>query len=410
MKTTALIRVLAFATLLTAACGTANLPAARNLATPPATMSAPETVFPSAQPTPSPVAPSPTSTPTQAPVALYLAAPCNPPSDRRLALVTLRGSNQIVVRDITDMSHPSTASSLRTYPASVGASDAMEGAIGQFVCETQVSYVGGGSGDSYGLPTNLYRAPLPGSSKLVIKGKEVFVFAWSRDGTTLLYVAVDDAAGGNELHELRNGVDRVIASLPGLGVGGCEYEPCPGPFQNPGDKWDMRISFSPDGTHFAVVQWGIEVYLRIWSSNGKLVSHSDSLDTSMSIWAGSDFYFRDQKGVERWHNGTTSTFLPGVVWIRPKASADGRQIVYAARDAQHVAHVFIVDTATGAVRDLGKGRAEPAFLSPRYVWDQAETTGFPGIATGKTYVYDLQTNTESSSVITSVVDVWPHAA
>jgi hypothetical protein len=35
---------------------------------------------------------------------------------------------------------------------------------------------------------------------------------------------------------------------------------------------------------------------------------------------------------------------------------------------------------------------------------------FPVIATGKTYVYDLQDGTETESIITSVSDVWPHAA
>jgi len=32
------------------------------------------------------------------------------------------------------------------------------------------------------------------------------------------------------------------------------------------------------------------------------------------------------------------------------------------------------------------------------------------IADGKTYIFDLQTATEAGSIITTVFDVWPHAA
>jgi hypothetical protein len=31
-------------------------------------------------------------------------------------------------------------------------------------------------------------------------------------------------------------------------------------------------------------------------------------------------------------------------------------------------------------------------------------------AIGKTYIYDLQDSTETQSIITSVIDVWPHPA
>ena len=62
---------------------------------------------------------------------------------------------------------------------------------------------------------------------------------------------------------------------------------------------------------------------------------------------------------------------------------------------------------------------EPAFLTDRYIWYQAEPAcvtartcqpSFPSIAKGKTYIYDLRERTETSSLITSVIDVWPHAA
>ncbi len=139
----------------------------------------------------------------------------------------------------------------------------------------------------------------------------------------------------------------------------------------------------------------------------------------MSVWSGSSLYFRDSSGVEVWRDGVVSTFLPGVAWITPKASPGGGQIVYEARDTQGSAHVFVVDTSSGNVRDLGKERAEPAFLTSRYIWYEVESPcvaagacepSFPGIASGTTYIYDLHDGTETESMITSVVDVWPHPA
>jgi hypothetical protein len=179
------------------------------------------------------------------------------------------------------------------------------------------------------------------------------------------------------------------------------------------------LSYSPDGAFISVVQSGISSFLRVWTADGRVLSSSDAQGTSMSIWSGGSLYFHDSKGVEVWRDGVVSTFLPGIAWIRPKASPGGGQIVYEARDAKGSANVFLVDTASGKIRDLGTSRAEPAFLTPRYVWYEAEPvcvaagtcgSSFPGIATGTTYIYDLQDGTETESVITSVADVWPHAA
>jgi hypothetical protein len=345
--------------------------------------------------------------------------PASALSSRNLALVTLRGSNSIIVRDITDIAHPTTVGELATMPAPVGYGPSLEGALGQFVSATELSYLGGPTDDYYGLPTSLFRISFPGLfPTTVVKGCQgVVVFAWNPSGEAVAYLISSDT--GITVRQLTAGRDRVLASLPfGLPIGGCEVAPCPGPFQNPADKWDFRLSYSPDGAFISVVQSGISSFLRVWSSDGKLLSSSDAQGTNMSIWSGANLYFRDSKGVEVWRNGVVSTFLPGVEWIRPKASPDGRSIVYAARQLGS-AHVFIVDTTSGQVRDLGQGRSEPAFLTSRYIWYEAEPacvaegtcqSSFPGIAPGKTYVYDLQDGTETESSITAVFDSWPHAA
>ncbi len=324
-------------------------------------------------------------------------------SDLRLALVTLRGSNLIVVSDVTDIAHPQTVGTLGPLPAPVGASSAMNGAIGQFVCGKDVSFVGGSTDDHYALPTTLFRAPLAGSPRTaVVSGNQaVLVFASSPDGTTVTYLA---SGADTAIHQVKGGQDVVLATVPQPGLaGGCEVAPCPGPLQNLADNWDFRLMFSPDGTMISMAQSSITNYIRIWTSDGKAVWNSESSGSTMSVWSGRDLYFRGSKGVEVWRAGAVSTFLPGVAWIRPEASPSGGQIVYEARDAQGSAHVFIVDTASGQVRDLGKGRAEPAFLTSRYLWYQSEPAG-------KTYMYDLHAGTESESAITSVIDTWPHAA
>jgi hypothetical protein len=345
--------------------------------------------------------------------------PASAVSSRNLALVTLRGSNSIIVRDITDIAHPTTIGALGTIPAPVGYGPSLEGALGQFVGATELSYLGGPTDDYYGLPTSLFRISLPGLfPTTVVKGCQgVVVFAWNPSGVAVVYLTSSDT--GITVRQLTAGRDRVLASLPfGLPIGGCEVAPCPGPFQNPADKWDFRLSYSPDGAYIAVVQNGISSFFRVWGSDGTLLSSADGGGATMSVWSRSSLYFRDATGVEVWRNGVISTFLRGVEWIRPKASPDGRLIVYEARQLGS-AHVFIVDTTSGQVRDLGQGRSEPAFLTPRYVWYQAEPVcvaastcepSVPGIASGKTYIYDLQDGTETESIITSVLDVWPHAA
>ena len=121
-----------------------------------------------------------------------------------------------------------------------------------------------------------------------------------------------------------------------------------------------------------------------------------------------------------WRDGALSSFLPGVAWIKPQASPAGGQIVYAARDSQGWAHTYVVDTASRAVREIKKARYGPVFLTSRYIWSAGErgcvATDACGATppvhplSGKTYIYDLQTGTETESVITSVSDAWPHAA
>jgi len=309
-------------------------------------------------------------------------------------IAVLAGSSRFVVRDITDISHPSTVTTfdVPSVPTFVGASD--------------VSYR-----DS---ESNIVRLTYANSRTLTV-ARCASLFDWSPDGTALAYLSQTDL--GSEMRLLHGGVDRSLGPIPDTGSGGCESIAGCGI----ANSIDYRLSYSTDGTSIALVANGFgKSVFRIWSSDGRLLKSSDSQGATMSVWSSGSLYFRDAGGVQVWRAGSASTFLQGVVWIRPNASPAGGQIVYVSRDADGWAHTFVVDTATGVARELKARRSNPMFLTSRYVWYAGERDCLPADgcganppfhpASGKTYIYDLQEGTETESVITQVAGVWPRAA
>jgi hypothetical protein len=361
-------RLLAVTALMAVACGQANTPATGNATSPSPTSTAA-------------TAPSPTPTPTLS-----------------LALVTLRGGDSYVVRDITDINHPKTVGNLGAVSAPV------------FVSATELSYAN---------DTGLFRVPLSGSPKTLVL-RDGGTGDWSPDGKAVVYTTFNSTGsciGTISVHQLSAGHDQAIGSLPGGGCGDCQT------ISNCGiSNWlDFRLLYSPDGNLISLVTTGFgNSAFRLWSSDGSLLGSSDAQGLTMSAWSGTGLYFRDAKGVEVWRAGTISLFLPGVAWIRPRASSAGGQIVYTMRDSHGWGHVRIVETATGKVRELKAARTDAVFLTARYIWYQGERACVaadicgptPPIhpLSGKTYIYDLQDGTETESVITSVADVWPHPA
>jgi WD40-like Beta Propeller Repeat len=364
MKTADWIRALAVTALMASACSSA--PPVGNAPSPSASASASPSATASPNPTPAPI--------------------------RNLALVTLRGSDSLVVRDVTDINHPRTIGNLgpNLQP--------------QFVSAETVSYVDAKRG--------LVRTPLSGAPRTPIAGGAKGFFTWSPDGKTAAYLS-SGATGSRppmHLHLVSGGKDRIVNTMPGLpAVFGCESQAC-------GDGWDFHLSYSPDGGFITWAQSVTDVF-RMWTAAGVDVTPSTPF-VNMSVWSGASLYFNDSKDVKVWRNGVVSTFLPGVAWIRPKASPGGSQIVYETRNAAGVSRTYVVDTVTAKVRQLGGTyRAEPTFLTARFIWYKGErycnlNECFAGSAlpTGKTYIYDLQTGTETESIITGVADVWPHPA
>jgi hypothetical protein len=214
------------------------------------------------------------------------------------------------------------------------------------------------------------------------------------------------------LHLVVGGRDAVVDSMPALSIGvGCESRGC-------GDTWDISLLYSPSGAYISFVQQLPVSVFRIWTSDGKRLMSLDGSPTTMPVWSGNALYWRDAKGVEIWRNGLQSLLLPGVTWVRPHASPGGGEIVYETREPGYsAAHIFVLDTAKGTVREIARSRSEPAFLTSRYVWFEGErpcpsagSCVAPTEATGVTYIRDLQTGTEYQSIISTVWDVWPHPA
>jgi hypothetical protein len=338
-----------------------------------------------------PPAPSGSASPASTPLA-------SPPPQAHLALVTLRGSSSYVVRDLTDINHPKTVSNLGAISAPV------------FVSGTEISYAN---------DTGIFRMPLSGSPKtLVVKAGGAG--DWSPDGKAVVYTtftSTDSCTGTLTVHRLRAGHGQVLGSLPGGGCGDCQT------ISNCGisNLLDFRLLYSPDGSLISLVTTGFGMSaIRLWSSDGKVLESSDAQGSTMSAWSGPSLYFRDAKGVAVWRGGVVAPFLPGVAWIKPRASSDGGQIVYTVRDSYGWGHVYIVDTTTRKVRELKSARTDAVFLTSRYVWYQGERACVASDGcgarpplhplNGKTYIYDLQTGTETESIITSVSDVWPHPA
>jgi hypothetical protein len=315
------------------------------------------------------------------------------PSNRNLALVSLKGSNDFVVRDVTDINHPFTVSSLGNQVAYSA----------QFVSATELSDGLGNEG--------LFRIPLSGSPKTVVAACGTRLFAWTLDGTEAAYISGSADPQVELLHVVRGGRDSVVDSVrnPMQGGFGCES-------RSSCETWSFRLMYSPSGAFITLVQLP-GPGLRIWTSNGKLLKSVESSLATMPVWSGAGFYWLDDKGVETWRDGSQSLMLPGVTWLNPHASPIGGLITYQVRDAgDTTAHVYLLDVATGKTREIAQSRSYPAFLTSRYLWYQGErpcqevacidaTT-----TTGTTFIYDLQTGTEYQSIIAHVWDVWPHPA
>ena len=371
-------------------------------------------------PTP-PVRTSPTPSPVQPPLAFPSPSPggqAPPPAARltcgspisptaNLTLVTLKGDSGVKVRDISDLSQPTSLCSLN----GAGASHF------RFRTATQVSYVASdATGDGA-----LYLADLPSKHTSLVRSWTGgafgdWVYAWSPDGKTLSYLT--STAEALTWHLLSASGDTTLSRL----------EPVPGRGVNP-DKDDAMTGFSADGQYVALEQTfsGTDAATPSAAPAFQVVRLSDHKlvysrrDGTMATWSGSGahLYFRTIAGVESWDPAAgVQLVVPGLAWSHPWPSADGLRIVYTAADGtgnHHVGYLRLTDQPIAGLVLSFQARTDAVFLNSTLVWYAEEAScartqcgpGGPPL-TGRTFLYDLVTIGERPSVDVTVFDSWPH--
>jgi hypothetical protein len=325
------------------------------------------------------------------------------PAGHELALVTLRNTSGVIVRDITDLANPVTRCVIKGG-----------GIYFRFVNATHISYIvtaDSGVGALYLVDmltrtTSLVRA-------WTNEGSLYWVYAWSPDGKTLTYLSSNgdrvtwhllSAAGDVTLSDL--------GSVPGRGVAP--------------NSDDAMVGFSADGKYVALentfsnASSAARPFQIVRLSDRKLVY--SRTDGTMATWGrtGATFYFRTTKGMESWDpiGGTKVVTFQGFSWIHPWPSADGKRIAYV--DADNVGYHYpgYVQLSDGqAIRVRSRPATGAVFLNSRLMWYQEEAAcsgssvcglGEPKL-TGRTYIYDVVARTETASIITALFDVWPHS-
>jgi hypothetical protein len=247
-------------------------------------------------------------------------------------------------------------------------------------------------------------------------GSSVITFAWSPVSGDWTYLINTPSA--LEWHLVAGGSDRVLASLPSIPPHGGR------PVVDP-----LMVSFSGDGTLIAMTDYdragvagsGDRAKMQIRRADGSLVATDAETGLSSGLiadllWVGSSLFFRDFNGVEVWNGNGVCSALPGVQWIRPKLSPDGRLIVFSTEDPTGLSHVSVFDLSTKTVRQASPdGGAEAWFLGSRYIWfleerlcGANESCGVSSATlTGKAFIIDLTTGESSQSRITRIADTWP---
>jgi hypothetical protein len=388
------------AILILAACGSSSTARVTHSPSPSVSPSGPA----SASSAPSFPSPAPGTINPVPPASLSCSSA--PAAGEHLVLVTLHGVSGIVVRDITDINHP-------TSRCTFGG-----GSYFRFYSATRVSYIVTASGDQ-GAAGALYLADLTTQSTSLVRvwasgGYDSWIYSWSPDGRELTYLSSDNS--GLRWHVLSAAGDKVLSNL-GAVV----------PRDVNRDTDDTMVGFSADGQYVAVETTitsgkagaatpAPPIQVNRVSDGSIAYSRTDG---TMAAWAGAGarLYFRTASGVQFWSPTGGVISVSGDGWIHPYASPDGSRMAFSVLNAQqnHVGEVL--DLTSGASHGLSpEPRVGAAFLNASLVWYAGETictTATPcGLGgpppSGKTYIYDIGSDVETGSLDTSFFDAWPH--
>jgi hypothetical protein len=341
------------------------------------------------------------------------------PAGHQLALVTLRGSTDVVVRDITNLAKPVSRCVFGGCEQSCTSygPDFM-----RFVTASRISYMVE-TVDGYWA---MYVADLISGKTTLARnlGQDsgyLWALAWSPDGKSLTYVSANhwrirSAAG-----------DFVLATL-GTDLG-----------YNFDFNSDSRmVGFSADGRYLAIDQ-SIDLgtkhdangYYIVKGALFKVIRVSDRKvvysrkDGTMATWAGdgAHLFFRVGSGLAEWDPiNAARLVVPGLAWIDPVAGPDGTRIAYETIDSKgnhFAAEVRLSDQPLQSLSLSSQPRMNVTFMTATLVWyagespcsgpcpGYGETSSGPPLS-GQTYAHDLVSGTISASAETSVADSWPH--
>lgn len=391
--------------LLIAACSGSGNVAVHNSPSP----SVLATASPSPSPSPSPTlapSPSPTPSPVPSPVTVpawaAMHASCSGGPAAQEALITVQGSNQVVLADVTDPVHP------RTICTIAG------GWSPQLVTQGEVSWWATQGGPDAPGPSVIATLDLfSGISAVAASwsgGRAMDgMHAWSPDQSTLVYLTSDPTAVN--LHLLTGAGDRVLAAFGAVpGRGGSPTED------------DSFLGFSPDGAYFALEQTFTSSgnQLVVWNRSGIVFSQANA---TMATWGstGSKLFFRQPNAsfVYVWDSSgpagnRSPAFGQQFAWIRPRADAGDDYLVFTVRDSSGIPHVYLYGHGGRSGGQLPNERSWPSFLNSATVFliEEAACGSNCGIGPatqpdGKTFTYNIATQMETPSTISSVLGAWP---
>jgi hypothetical protein len=250
----------------------------------------------------------------------------------------------------------------------------------------------------------------------------IHTYAWSPDGTTLVYL-VSNLAGGSQYDELvfknpggqpPDPVSRM--SAPGRGC--CTYD-------------DVQyLQFSADGSYVVLVDGFVaardsgspdasQMQVRMSAADSQAWVPPSPTSSTAAAWSrkGGVLYFRDRAGVSKWDASSSqpaTVVFPGLHWYDPSVSLDGRSVAYTVRDTQDVPQVEIRDLLSGTARAISqKPRSHPLYVAASTLWYEGEgacsgPTPVRSCPDGRFFSYNVTTQQETLLPFATVYDTWPH--
>ncbi len=329
-----------------------------------------------------------------------MSATCSGQPAAHEALLVMKGSSQRILADVTDASHPKQICAL--------SGPWTPELVTQRMISWWASQSPGQSGQSMLVRLDLFS----GDMSVVAKWQGGFfldgLHAWSHDQSAITYVTSD--ASSVKLHLISGGGDRVItqfAAIPGRGL-------------NPAED-DSYLGFSADGTYVALVETFTTggQQLQVRRTKDGTLAYGQATGT-MATWSstGSRLFFREPNAtaIKVWDpaSGVGQLIGQAQAWLRPVADAGDDNVAYTVVDSSGLPHVYLYGHNGRSGGELSNVRSGPIFLNTTslFLVEQVACTADCGLGqaskpTGNTFVYNLATQTETTSSIASVDGSWP---